>query len=83
MALTDAQRRANNKYIAKSMTVLGCKVRKEYAEKVRAKCKEDGTTVNAILKRALDEYMLAGAIKEAGKAFLEEQGELLDKEGEG
>ena len=56
--------------------MLGCKVRKDYAEKVRAKCKEDGTTVNAILKRALDEYMLAGAIKEAGKAFLEEQGEL-------
>ena len=57
MALTDAQRRANNKYIAKSMTVLGCKVRKEYAEAVKAKCREDGTTVNAVLKRALDEYM--------------------------
>lgn len=57
MGLTDAQRRANNKYISEHMTVLGCKVRKDYADKVRAKCKEDGMTVNAILKRVLDEYM--------------------------
>ena len=41
MALTEAQKRANNKYIAEHMTVLGCKVRKEYADKVREKAKED------------------------------------------
>lgn len=57
MALTDAQRRANNKYISEHMTVLGCKVRKDYAEKVREKAKEEGTTVNAILKKALDEFL--------------------------
>lgn len=57
MALTDAQRRANNKYISKSMTVLGCKVRKDYADRVRQKAKGEGTSVNAILKRALDDFM--------------------------
>lgn len=57
MALTEAQRRANNKYISEHMTVLGCKVRKDYAEKVRNKAKEEGTTVNAILKKALDEFL--------------------------
>lgn len=57
MALTDAQRRANNKYISKNMTVLGCKVRKDYADRVRQKAKDEGTSVNAILKKALDEYM--------------------------
>lgn len=57
MALTEAQKRANNKYIAEHMTVLGCKVRKEYADKVREKAKEEGTSVNAILKRALDEFL--------------------------
>lgn len=57
MALTEAQKRANNKYIAKHMTVLGCKVRKEYADKVREKAKEEGTSVNAILKKALDEFL--------------------------
>lgn len=57
MALTEAQKRANNKYIAEHMTVLGCKVRKEYAYKVREKAKEEGTSVNAILKKALDEFL--------------------------
>lgn len=57
MALTEAQKRANNKYIAEHMTVLGCKVRKEYACKVREKAKEEGTSVNAILKKALDEFL--------------------------
>nr|DAY32955.1 MAG TPA: plasmid partition protein ParG-helix-helix, dimer, DNA binding, CELL [Caudoviricetes sp.] len=57
MALTESQRRANNKYISEHMTVLGCKVRKDYADKVRKKAKEEGTTVNAILKKALDEFM--------------------------
>ena len=56
MALTEAQKRANNKYIAEHMTVLGCKVRKEYADKVREKAKEEGTSVNAILKRVLYEF---------------------------
>ena len=57
MALTEAQKRANNKYIAEHMTVLGCKVRKEYADKVREKAKEEGTSVNAKLKRVLDEFL--------------------------
>ena len=57
MPLTEAQKRANNKYIAEHMTVLGCKVRKEYADKVREKAKEEGTSVNAILKRVLDEFL--------------------------
>lgn len=59
MALTEAQRRANNKYIADHMTVLGCKVRKDYAEKVRNKAKEEGTTVNAVIKKALDAFLEA------------------------
>lgn len=57
MALTEAQKRANNKYIAEHMTVLGCKVRKEYADKVREKAKAEGTSVNAILKKVLDEFL--------------------------
>ena len=57
MALTDAQRRANNKYISKNMTVLGCKVRKDYADRVRQKAKDEGISVNAILKKALDDFM--------------------------
>lgn len=55
--LTDAKRKANNKYIAEHMTVLGVKVRKDYAEEVRKKARERGDTVNAILKKALDDYI--------------------------
>lgn len=55
--VSEAKRKANNKYDAKHMTVLGCKVRKEYAEKVKQKAQDTGTTVNAILKKALDDFM--------------------------
>lgn len=52
------KRASNNKWDAENMTVLGVKVRKEYAEKVRQKAKERGDTINAILKEALDDYMI-------------------------
>lgn len=51
------KRASNNKWDAENMTVLGVKVRKEYADEVRQKAKERGDTVNAILKAALDRYM--------------------------
>ena len=51
------KRASNNKWDAENMTVLGVKVRKDYAEEVRKKAKERGDTVNASLKAALDKYM--------------------------
>lgn len=57
MPLTEAKKRANNKYLAENYTVLGVKVRKDYAEEVKKRAKERGDTVNAILKAALDKYM--------------------------
>lgn len=56
-ALTDAKRRANNKYIKENMTILACKVRKDYAEQVKARAEENGDTVNGIIRKALDDYM--------------------------
>lgn len=53
------KRASNNKWDAENMTVLGVKVRKDYAEEVKKKAKERGDTVNAILKAALDKYMEA------------------------
>lgn len=57
MALTDAKRKANNKYIAAHMTVLGCKVRKDKAERFKLLCAETGTTVNAVFTSAMDKFM--------------------------
>lgn len=57
MPLTEAKRKANNKYIAANMTVLGCKVRKDKAEQFKAACKSAGTTPNAVFTSAMDEFM--------------------------
>jgi hypothetical protein len=61
--LTDSKRRANNKYIAANMTVLGCKVRKDRAEEFKEACREAGTTPNAVFTQALNDFM-AGRGKE-------------------
>lgn len=53
MAKTDAQRRAENKYAAKNLTVVGCKVTKEEAEEFARACEARGTTKNAVLKEAI------------------------------
>ena len=57
-ALTDAKRRANNKYIKENMTGLGCKIRKDEAEKFKAVCRMNGDTPNAIFRAAIDRYMM-------------------------
>lgn len=57
MTLTDAQRRANNKYIAKATTVLGCKMRRDAADEFKAACKAAGTTPNAVFRAAVDDFM--------------------------
>lgn len=57
MPLTDSKRRANNKYLAANYTVLGVKVRRDYADRVRACCETNGDTVNAVLRAALDRYL--------------------------
>lgn len=57
MALSEAKRRANNKYIAANMTVLGCKVRKDKAERFKEVCIAAGTTPNAVFTQAMDAFM--------------------------
>ena len=57
MSTSDAQRRASNKYIAENMTVLGCKIRKEDAEKFKKACSAAGTNPNAVFRKAIDEFM--------------------------
>ena len=57
MSTSDAQRRASNKYIAENMTVLGCKIRKEDAEKFKKACAAAGTNPNSVFRKAIDEFM--------------------------
>ena len=57
MAMSEARKRANEKWNKENMTTLSCKVRKEYAENVRKSALEQGLTVNSIFKAALDDFM--------------------------
>ena len=57
MTVTISQKRSRNKWDAANMTVLGCKVRKDKAEKFKAACKEAGTTPNAVFTGAIDDFM--------------------------
>lgn len=62
MSLTDAKRKANNKYIKENMTVLGCKVRKDKAEVFKTICKESGTTPNAVFTEAMNAFLIKHGI---------------------
>ena len=57
MSLTESRRKANNKYIAKNYTTLGCKIRRDKAEEFKKLCQDTGTTPNAIFTKAIDDFM--------------------------
>ena len=59
MPMTDAQRRANRKWDAANYTQLPCMVRRDKAEAFRAACYADGTSPNAVLVAAMNDYMAA------------------------
>lgn len=50
MAISEAQKRASNKYNKKYMATLGCKVKKEEAEKFKKYAQKRNKTSNTILK---------------------------------
>ena len=57
MPVSDAKKKANNKWDAAHMQNLSVKVRREYADQIREKCAEKGTTPGAIMRKALDDFM--------------------------
>jgi len=48
--VTDAQKRASNKYNAEHMATLGCKVKKKQATAFKEYAKNQGKTANTVLK---------------------------------
>lgn len=59
MPISEAKRRANNKWDAANMTTLGCRMRRDKAELFKAACTEAGTTVNAVFTAAMDSFLEA------------------------
>ena len=55
--LTEKQKKSRNKWDAANMTVLGCKVRRDKAERFKAVCKKNGTSPNAIFLAAMEKFM--------------------------
>ena len=64
MAPSEAQKRAASKWDKENMAVVGCKVKKDQAEKFKAYCSEMGKTSNAVLRDyvldCIDEKQEAG-----------------------
>lgn len=48
--VSDSQKKARDKWDGENMATLGCKVKKEQAEKFKAAALRSGTTANAMLK---------------------------------
>lgn len=67
MVLTDAKRRANDKYIKENYQKLPVSYPKEYCEKIRFASKAAGESLAGYVKKALDERMKAEGISESGK----------------
>lgn len=64
--VTKAKRQANNKWDADHMKAVGCRVRSGVAEEFHALCQENGTTANAVLKNAVQEYIKRHGGKDSG-----------------
>ena len=50
MAVAESRKRANVKWDAENMTTLGCRVKKEQADRFKAYCSEIGKTSTAVLR---------------------------------
>ena len=50
MAVAESRKRANVEWDAENMTTLGCRVKKEQADRFKAYCSEIGKTSNAVLR---------------------------------
>lgn len=55
--LSDAKKKANAKWDKANMMILGCKVRKDFAVQFREACTAVGTTPNAVLKQAAEQFL--------------------------
>ena len=55
--VSEKKKASNAKWDKENMTTLACRVKKEYAAKFRAACAAQGTTPNAVLKQAADDFL--------------------------
>lgn len=57
MPVSERKKASNAKWDRENLTILACKVRKDYAREFKAACANAGTTPNAVLKAAADKFL--------------------------
>ena len=57
MAVSEAQRRANQKWDSENMAYQTVKVRRDLLEAFRETCAANGDRVNTVLRQAMEEYI--------------------------
>ena len=57
MPISDARKRANDKWNKANMAVISCKVNKETALKFKTACQKNDVTPNSVLRRFIAEYI--------------------------
>lgn len=75
--VTRAKRESNNRWDRDNMTILACKVRRDVAEQAKTAARLAGTSVNAVLRQAVDE-LIAGHPQEVNTAQAVPGGVVLD-----
>lgn len=57
MAITEAQKRTRNKWDAKNMSVISCKLKRDVAEKFKTVAKSNSTTPNELIRSWIGDYL--------------------------
>lgn len=57
--ISEKKKASNAKWDKENMTSLACRVKKDYAEKFKVACAAAGTTPNAVLKQAVEDFLQA------------------------
>ena len=57
MPISEAKKKSNQKWDKENMTNLAIRVRRTYADQIRAACRAAGTTPATIMRQAIDDFM--------------------------
>lgn len=57
MTVSPKKRASNNKWDKENMTMIGCRVRKTYAQQIKERCKKYNVAPATILRKAIDDFM--------------------------
>lgn len=55
--MSDAQKRTRNKWDARNMSVISCKIKRDVAEKFKTVAKSHSTTPNELIRIWIEEYL--------------------------